>query len=153
MVKSAIRLLQVNPGFNPEKLLLMSVTATGKKYEAPEAAAAFQQQLLERAAAVPGVRGVAAIDVVPLTGGNTSAGYAAGRPIPPPDEMTEFNYRTTSDNYFQVMEIPLLQGRHFSQCRTIPNHPASSSSTKRWLDECSRSVRHRPAHCFVRLGS
>lgn len=114
MVKSAIRLLQVNPGFNPEKMLLMSVTATGKKYEAPEAAAAFQQQLLERAAAVPGVRGVAAIDVVPLTGGNTSAGYAAGRPVPPPDEMTEFNYRTTSDNYFQVMEIPLLQGRHFS---------------------------------------
>ncbi len=114
MIKSAIKLLQVNPGFNPEKLLLMSFTATGQKYEAPEALAAFHQQLLTQTAAVPGVRGVATIDVVPLTGGNTSRGYAAGRAIPPPDEQTEFNYRVASDNYFRVMEVPLLQGRHFT---------------------------------------
>ncbi len=118
MVKSALRLLQFNPGFNPEKLLLMSFTLTdtarGQKYETPEARAAFHQQLLAQTATVPGVRGVATIDVVPLTGGNTSRGYAAGRAIPPPDEQTEFNYRTISENYFGVMEIPLLQGRHFT---------------------------------------
>ncbi len=114
MIKSAVNLLQVNPGFNPDKLLLLSFTATGQKYEAPEALAAFHQQLLTRAAAVPGVRGAATIDIVPLTGGNTSIGYAAGRPIPPPDEQTEFNYREASADYFRVMEIPLLQGRHFN---------------------------------------
>ena len=26
----------------------------------------------------------------------------------------EFNYRVASDNYFRVMEVPLLQGRHFT---------------------------------------
>ncbi|MBI1763161.1 MAG: ABC transporter permease [Acidobacteria bacterium] len=114
MIKSALKLLQVNPGFNPDKLLLLSFTATGKQYEAPAALAAFHQQLLTRAAAVPGVRGAATIDVVPLTGGNTSRGYAAGRAIPPPDEQTEFNYREASAEYFRVMEIPLLQGRYFS---------------------------------------
>ncbi|MFN0107530.1 MAG: ABC transporter permease [Blastocatellia bacterium] len=114
MIKSTLRLSQLNPGFNPEKLLLLSFTTVDQKYRTPEAQAVFQQQLLERAAAVPGVRGVAAIDVVPLTGGNTSLGYAAGRPIPPPDEMTEFNYRVASDNYFRVMEVPLLQGRYFN---------------------------------------
>lgn len=114
MIKSALKLLQVNPGFNPDKLLLLSFTATGQKYETPAALAAFHQQLLTRAAAVPGVRGVATIDIVPLTGGNTSRGYAAGRPVPPPDEQTEFNYREASADYFRVMEIPLLQGRHFS---------------------------------------
>ena len=114
MIKSTLRLSQLNPGFNPEKLLLMSFTTVGQKYKTPEAQAVFQQQLLERAAAVPGVRAVAAIDVVPLTGGNTSVGYVAGRPIPPPDEMTEFNYRVASDNYFRMMEIPLLQGRYFN---------------------------------------
>jgi putative ABC transport system permease protein len=114
MIKSTLRLLQVNPGFNPEKLLVQSFTVEGKNYQAPEAQIAFQQQLLTRLAALPGVRGVATIDIVPLTGGNTSIGYAAGRPIPPPDEQTEFNYRVASENYFRVMEVPLLQGRHFS---------------------------------------
>jgi putative ABC transport system permease protein len=118
MVKSAVNLLQVNPGFNPEKLLLLSFTvphaSQGQKYGTAEARVAFHQQLLARVAAVPGVRGVATIDTVPLTGGNTSIGYAAGRPIPPPDEQTEFNYREASADYFRVMEIPLLQGRHFT---------------------------------------
>jgi putative ABC transport system permease protein len=114
MIKSALRLLQVNPGFNPEKLLMLSFTATGKQYAAPEALATFHQQLLTRAAAIPGVRGAATIDIVPLTGGNTSRGYAAGRAIPPPEEQTEFNYREASENYFRVMEIPLLQGRSFN---------------------------------------
>lgn len=114
MIKSTLRLLQVNPGFNPEKLLLLSFTADSQKYATPEAQATLHQQLLTRVAAVPGVRGAATIDVVPLTGGNTSIGYAAGRPIPPPDEMTEFNYRVASENYFRVMEVPLMLGRYFT---------------------------------------
>ncbi len=114
LVKSVLRLWQVNPGFNAEKLLTMSFTATGKKYDTPESLAAFHQQLLERAATVPGVRGVATIDILPLLDGNTSIGYAAGRPVPPPEEMTEFNYRVASDNYFRLIETPLLQGRDFT---------------------------------------
>lgn len=118
MIKSAINLLRFNPGFNPENLLLSSFSlpnvSAGQKYAAPEARAAFHQQLLARVAAVPGVRGVASIDTPPLVGGNTSIGYAAGRPIPPPDERTEYNLRNISAGYFRVMEIPLLEGRHFT---------------------------------------
>jgi putative ABC transport system permease protein len=114
MIKSALNLLNVNPGFNPEKLLTLSFGVTGQKYETPEARATLHQQLLERTAAVPGVRGAATIDTLPLVGGNTSRGYAAGRAIPPPEEQPEFNYRVASDNYFRVMEIPLLQGRPFT---------------------------------------
>src|SRR6185312_7142051 len=56
MIKSFWRLQQVDPGFNPENALTMSVTLPKGKYPEEKQQVAFFQQLIERAGAMPGVQ-------------------------------------------------------------------------------------------------
>ncbi|MCI0339290.1 MAG: ABC transporter permease [Acidobacteria bacterium] len=115
MMKSLVRLLQVDPGFNAKNLLMHSITVTGDKYKDEEARTVFHRQLLARLESLPGVKGVATVDVIPLVGGNTTRCYVASRPVPPPGEEAEANTRTVSANYFRVMEVPLIKGRYFTE--------------------------------------
>jgi len=63
---------------------------------------------------LPGVRASALIDITPLKGGDTLSFTVQGRPAPPPGLNPEANTRDVSSSYFQVMEIPLLRGRFFT---------------------------------------
>ncbi|MCA1558124.1 MAG: ABC transporter permease, partial [Acidobacteria bacterium] len=114
MMKSLIRLLEVSPGFNPDKLLTMRVPLPATKYPEGKQLIVFHQQLLARLESLPGVKDVGTVSVIPLTGGNTSRFYDAGKPAPPPGQEQEANIRDISSNYFQVMNVPLLKGRHFT---------------------------------------
>src|SRR4029078_6049850 len=48
IIKSFARLLNVNPGFNPENMLAINVALSGSKYKESEQVTAFYQQALER---------------------------------------------------------------------------------------------------------
>jgi len=114
LMKSLVRLLRVDPGFQPEKLLTLEVSASPLRYSNQKLNENLVQQLLDRVQALPGVRGAALIDITPLKGGNTLHFTVEGRPEPPPGQNPEANTRDVSSSYFHVMEIPLLRGRFFS---------------------------------------
>ena len=115
MLKSLHRLLQVNPGFNPENLLTFNVRLPSTRFnDDQKAIAAFHQQFIERLESVPGVAGAGTVNVPPLRGGNTTRFYVAGQPKPAPGQEIESNLRDVSANYFTVMGVPLLKGRHFT---------------------------------------
>jgi putative ABC transport system permease protein len=114
MMKSLLRLLEVNPGFNPDKLLTMRVPLPATKYPENQQLVVFHRELLSRVEALPGVKAVGTVSVIPLTGGNTSRFYDAGKPQPPPGQEQEANIRDITPNYFQVMNVPLLKGRYFT---------------------------------------
>ncbi len=116
MIKSLNRLLEINPGFDTEKLLTFQLSLPMNRYSEANRVVAFQDQLLARIESLPGVKGAATTDILPLSGGgNTGTLQVEGRPVPPPDERTEFNIRTISPNYFSVMGIPLVKGRFFTE--------------------------------------
>jgi putative ABC transport system permease protein len=115
VMKSLVRLLQVDPGFNPENLLTMSVAVTAEKYGQEGMLTTFYQELIQRLEALPGVKGVATIDLLPLLGGNTNTFNVEGRPASTPGEEIGANVRDISANYFRVMQVPLVQGRPFSE--------------------------------------
>ncbi len=115
MIKSLNRLLAVNPGFDTENLLSFQLSLPTNRYSEANRVVAFQDQLLARIEGLPGVKGAATTDLLPLNGGgNTGTLQIEGRPVPPPGEQTEFNIRTVSPNYFSVMGIPLVKGRFFT---------------------------------------
>ena len=114
MIKSFLRLQEVNLGFNPERVLSMRVQLSGTNYRESARAVAFYEQLIERIEATPGVQAAAAIGTVFLSSTPNSAWFSVeGRPAPPPNERIEVPIDPVTPNYFQAMGVPLLKGRAF----------------------------------------
>jgi putative ABC transport system permease protein len=113
MMKSLLRLLQSNIGFNPENVLTMSVALPTAKYTDNNRQIAFYDQLQERVQSLPGVAGAGTVNILPLQGGNTTRFNIEGDPIPPPGQETEANIRIVNETYFQTLGIPITAGRAF----------------------------------------
>jgi len=122
MMKSLLRLLQTNVGFNTENVLTMTVVLPPSKYTDPNKQVGFNDQLRQRVQSLPGVAGAGTVNILPLNAGNTTRFYVDGDPIPPPGKETESNTRTVSDDYFKSLGVPLLAGRMFDT-RENPNSP------------------------------
>lgn len=114
LMKSLVRLLEVDPGFATENLLTLEVSTPANNYSDQKRNTNFVRELLDRVQNLPGVRGTALIDVTPLKGGGTSSFTVEGRPALPPGQKPEANGRDVSSTYFQVMQIPLIRGRFFA---------------------------------------
>jgi putative ABC transport system permease protein len=122
MMKSLLRLLQTNVGFNTENLLTMGIVLSPPKSPQPNQVTNFYAQLDERVRALPGVVGAGTVDILPLNGGNTTRVYVDGDPIPEPGKEMEANTRVVNEHYFQTIGVPLLGGRFFDE-RDQPNAP------------------------------
>jgi putative ABC transport system permease protein len=115
MMKSLLRLLQVNPGFNPQNVLTMTVVVPAGKYSDDKRQMDFFDQLNERVRSLPGVNGVGTVNILPLQGGNTTRVNVEGDPVPPPGQETECNIRTVNESYFQTLGVPIIAGRMFDE--------------------------------------
>ena len=115
MMKSLLRLLQANIGFNPQNVLTMTVSLPVGKYTDATRQVSFYDQLTQRVQSLPGVNGVGTIDKLPLQGGNTTRFNVDGDPIPTPGQETEANFRIASDRYFQTLGVPIIAGRAFDE--------------------------------------
>jgi len=112
LIKSFRRLLDVNPGLNPNGVLTASVALPSGKYPEEARQSAFFQQALNRIAALPGVEAVGVVDPMPL-GGSMAMNILSieGRPPLQPGERLVTNSRVISADYLKAMGIPLLRGR------------------------------------------
>jgi len=105
LVKSFVRLMQVDPGFDPSRLLVFNVGL-------PPASPAPQQddfygQVVEKLRALPGVQSAGAVSRLPLAGGNSDRSFQ----LPGSDTSYNADIRISTPGYFQTMGIPLLRGR------------------------------------------
>ncbi len=115
MMKSLLRLLQTNVGFNADNVLTMTIALPPSKYTEANRQMSFHEQLKERIQALPGVRGTGTVNILPLQGGNTTRFLVEGDPVPPPGQETEANFRIVDESYFQTLGIPLMAGRMFDE--------------------------------------
>jgi predicted permease len=124
MLRSLAQVMSVDPGFNPDHLLTASIALPEKKYPDGPKQLAFQQQLLQTLAALPGVKQAGAVSNVPLSGsGNTSRFDVEGHPKASGGEEYEARTPDVTQNYFSLMQIPLRAGRFFnSQDRPNSTH-------------------------------
>ena len=126
LLRSFARLEEVNPGFNPQRVLTFGLTLIGRKYTDPQVAVRSYRQLWERFMQLPGVTATGGTTALPLT--QTYAWtpiLIEGRTPPPGEEFINADARIVSGNYFQTMEIPLLRGRFFNEQDTPSNPPVT----------------------------
>ena len=116
MIKSFLRLQNVNPGFNPENLLTLELELPPNKYAEPERQAAFQEQLTQRISSIPGMQNAATVNNLPFSGNESNFGVTIeGRPVANAAERPRAFFRNISPNYFEAMGIPLRTGRAFAE--------------------------------------
>ncbi|MGJ5813906.1 ABC transporter permease [Paludibaculum fermentans] len=103
------KLRQTPLGFRPQQVLVVMVEQPWNTAK-PELDR-FQSALLERFRAIPGVRTAGFADRLPLEGGSqTGPVQIQGRTLPPALESAAAGRRAYGGDYFQAMNIPLLQG-------------------------------------------
>ena len=114
--RSFVRMLEVNPGFRPDHMVTMWMNFTSASYAPNGRSTQFLEQLLSRAAALPGVEGVAISNDLPLEGDDTTTGLsnAEGRAPYPRGQQPLTGIHAVNPGYFAAMGIPLLRGREFS---------------------------------------
>jgi putative ABC transport system permease protein len=116
LIRSFLRLINVDPGFDPRHLLTFQVGLPPAKYAKDEAQRAFFRDLLLRVGSVPGVRSVSMENFPPLTGMGSATGvHIIGEPKRSHADLPVSGVRVVGPDYFRTMKIPLLAGRSFDE--------------------------------------
>ncbi|MCM3872698.1 MAG: ABC transporter permease [Pyrinomonadaceae bacterium] len=111
LLRTVTRLRNVDTGFNSQNILTMTLGLPAVKYPKPENYVAFNKEITERIAAIPGVRAVGTTSVLPLSANFDGRGLVVeDQPKPRGEEITVDLYVTTP-GYLRAMEITPLRGR------------------------------------------
>lgn len=115
MTGSLIRLYRVDPGFDTQNLLAMSINLPRAKNEVPEQWSGFWNSLTDRVLDLPGVQGAAIVRPLPLGDSRfaITIGLEPGTAVSPVGD-SPIGYSSVSQAYFRLMRISLLQGRYFT---------------------------------------
>ncbi len=115
LVRSFGRILSVVPGFQPKNVLTAEIRLPLLRYRSEPQITAFENELLLRAAALPGVISAATVNSLPIVGFQGATLFRIeGRPSPQQiAESPVASLRVVSPGYFATMGIPVLRGRDF----------------------------------------
>jgi predicted permease len=116
MLRSFQRLMAVEYGFDPDRLLTLQVwlpvpnDRSQGRFQTHQQRRSFYERALAAVQAVPGVRDAALISRLPLRGSNDARITIEGRPAGPHEPPVTAEGRLVSANYFLTMGIPVLSG-------------------------------------------
>ncbi|MGB7029633.1 MAG: ABC transporter permease [Candidatus Acidiferrum sp.] len=115
MMKSLYRLLQVDPGFRPERVLTMEMDLRTQQYSKGPAILNFWQQVLDKVRVLPGVERAGVGTVIPLTDNHNRTDITIeGMALPTPGNYPHPDYHIVSPDFVTTLGIPLLRGRTFT---------------------------------------
>jgi len=116
MLRSLLKLQQVDPGFHTGQVLTAGIDLNWSRYDSEEKRLDFYRHLLPRLAALPGVTEVAFGSTFPLNDSQpwTNSLRIESRPLPAGQTAPRVDMRVASPEYFTTLGIPLLSGRLFT---------------------------------------
>ena len=114
LIRSFVRLQSVPPGFTTDRVLAMQVAAAGTRYREDKAVVQFYREIGDRIAHLPGVTAQGVVSTLPLTGSVGWGGINVEGFTPAPGQELQVDIRIASTDYFPTLEIPLRNGRFFS---------------------------------------
>jgi putative ABC transport system permease protein len=117
LLKSFWRLRTTDVGCATGNMLTMGYSLPQKKYDSNDKVNAFNETLLERVRALPGVRAAALGSTLPGAGygGDDVFTIPEHPPISPGAVLPDALVRWADPGYFSALQIPLLSGRFFTR--------------------------------------
>ena len=114
LIRSAILLSSVQPGFVTTNLLVANVMLPGTRYPTPVEREAGFQRIEDAIAAIPGVQSVGRAMIAPIHGGGFDCNaFREGMGKDDPSAL-DANVRTADPTYFSTPGTPLVRGRAFT---------------------------------------
>ena len=123
-VRSLQNAQKVDPGFDPNNVLLASYELRPVGYSQAEGVR-FHEQLLAKLGAIPGVESATLSDWVPLSFNKRTQGFEPEGYVPRLNEWMEGRRAIVGPNYFRTMRIPLAEGREFSEQDAANSRPVA----------------------------
>ena len=151
MLRTVAALTRVAPGIDTAGVLTLQFSLVGKAYAEDTAVLAFQERLLQRVGALPGVTGAALAGLVPFTDNFDCRGFhAAGQMNANTAEDPCIERYGVTPDYARVMGITLHRGRFFTEADSPTSQPviviSQATATAVWGND-------DPIGTQVRLGS
>ncbi len=122
LVLSFVRLMNVDKGFQPQKLIAAEVNLPEASYQKREDRETFYRQLVSKMQSIPGVDSAALISHLPLTGETWVSMVIREGDKGPVFKQPAANYRFISPGYFRTMGIPMIRGRVFEESDRKQNY-------------------------------
>lgn len=124
MIRSFVRLLQVEPGFETKNILTLRASLDRVRYPQSHQIIAYQSDLLNRIRALPGVMSAAVTNALPL-GGTSAKGviHILNKGSVETKKPAPAALRVVSPDYFATMGIRLLKGRYLSEQDAMQSTP------------------------------
>jgi putative ABC transport system permease protein len=115
MLRTFVRLLQVNPGFDATNVLTFRISVASVKYQSPDAAVQFFRKLKENLSQMPGVETAGVISHLPFddTLPNWYGFYWRDGASKHDQNTTMADLRSSLPGYFKSMGATFLSGRDF----------------------------------------
>src|SRR5207244_1966062 len=113
------KLLTVDPGFSPERVLTLNLSPNFSRYTQPAQFVALEDNVLRSVRGVGGVESAGLASNFPfsplaITSGPGSVSFdIEGRPISSGDLQPRVDTTGISPGYFETIRQPLLRGRTF----------------------------------------
>src|SRR5262249_25112152 len=115
LMQSLRKIRTTSPGFSTTSVFDTWIPLSAARYDAPRAKI-FQDELIQRVRALPGVEAAAYARVVPLGYQSfSSPPIAVDGYVPPPNQQPTADYDEVSPDYFATLGIPFVSGREFTR--------------------------------------
>jgi putative ABC transport system permease protein len=119
LIKSFFNLRAMNPGFDPQRLMTMSLTLPRVRYPELDQQIRAHDAIMEKISAIPGVESAGGANPLPLAGNINNLSFMVSGAAPLPlGNHPGGGYLIVKPDYFKAMKIPVLQGRAFTRADT-----------------------------------
>jgi len=140
ITRTFYRMVSVDPGFQPERVLTFELSLPAVKYPDADSAARLYTDVRSRLAALPGVDAVGIVETIPMAGATDASGLRfPGRPATDGRNRGFANYTVASPGYLRAAGTPLLRGRDFLESDAAGAPPVtiinSAMARKYWPNE------------------
>jgi predicted permease len=138
MIHTMVRLSRVDPGFDPRNLQSVMLSLQSRAWP-DERKQIFYSSIVERLRTVPGVEGAALTYSLPILGSfwwNQFTIAQPGAQSPPGTEAGNAGMVPVTAGYFELLKIPLINGRYFDRSETPASLPVAiinSSLAKKYF--------------------
>ena len=120
MFRSFFELQHIDPGFDPQHLLIFQIAGTPRNADTPEKLAAFARTVEDRLRVIPGVEGVTAANRFPFEPGFFPVRWGTEEAKADASKFQAMDNAFVLPGYFETMHIPLLEGRTFTDDDNLP---------------------------------
>jgi putative ABC transport system permease protein len=125
LIRSFVRIINVDPGFNPENVVAFNLSLPSSKYQYERHVRALVATIDERMRQMPGTREVGVTFGRPLenSGMMRTTFEVDGWAPSTPENRRISQVHVTSPGYFPAMGIPLIRGRNFTEADNRTSAP------------------------------